>query len=147
MLASPGRGAKLRVDLKIHGTPIRSLYAEYSMIEIGNEADDYRLNVQGYSGTAGDALAHCSGYYQYGCSVGMKFYTRDRRAHNTISTYNCGERFHSGWWHRNCVNANLNGLFYGDTSDTGMLTHMSWYSPEHPTSDDVIFSEMKIKYS
>jgi len=47
---------------------------------------------------------------------GMQFSTRDRD--NDEWRNNCGVERRSGWWHRDCGYANLNGL-YSNTKKTG----------------------------
>ena len=55
-LASPGRGAILRVDIKLFNNPDSVKYAVYSNFEILSESEGYALKVGGFSGDAG---THC----------------------------------------------------------------------------------------
>ncbi|XP_069991825.1 techylectin-5A-like [Penaeus vannamei] len=89
---------ELRVDLAdFQGD---SKFAKYSSFSVGDRDDFYRLTVAGYSGTAGDALS---------VHNGMAFSAKDKDL--DPSSYHCAERFKSGWWHNNCHDANLNGLY------------------------------------
>ena len=47
---------KLRVDLEDFDGNIK--YAEYTTFKVASEADKYRLLIEGYSGTAGDAMTN-----------------------------------------------------------------------------------------
>ena len=44
----------MRVDLEEFDGDIR--YAEYSTFKVADEADEYRLLIEGYNGTAGDSM-------------------------------------------------------------------------------------------
>ena len=40
---------------------------------------------------------------------------------------NCAETFKSGWWHKDCFYANLNGIYRkGSNGDPKMLTWYHW---------------------
>ena len=60
-LASPGRGAILRVDIKHFNSPDSVRYAIYSKFEILSESEGYKLKVDGFSGDAGDSLSYQNG--------------------------------------------------------------------------------------
>ena len=49
----------LRVDLEDFDG--NTAYAEYTTFKVANEADKYRISVEGYSGTAGDSMQVSSG--------------------------------------------------------------------------------------
>ena len=132
-LASPGRGAKLRVDLKHIDYPHLMKYAEYSLFEISNETDGYRLKVGNYSGTAGDSLEY---------NNGMKFSTKD--VDNDLYGKSCAIEGSGPWWYTLCTYTALNSIFPVDSTVTN-LTVMHWY---HFANDfkAITFSEMKIMY-
>jgi len=80
--------------------------AEYWSFQIGDELNDkYRLEVSGYSGDAGDALAYEGdengngkfGNYNHN---GMAFSTHDQD--NDETTGNCASYFDGGCWYKNC---------------------------------------------
>ena len=90
---------KLRFDLQQNGTG-NWYYAEYSWFRVLSEADDYELQVGGFSGNASfDAL----GLYQNA----EKFTTFDRD--NDRSSYNCAALRGGGFWHGHCGGCLVNG--------------------------------------
>ena len=133
-LAAPGKGAKLRVDLKHMDFPGQIKYAEYSLFEISNEADGYRLAIGGYSGTAGDALIYHSN---------MKFSTKDRD-HDLRKNVNCAYTYQGAWWFNECYHSNLNGIYPPDNEQRE--TYITWQMLGN-TYGRVTFSEMKVRYS
>ncbi|XP_035785022.1 microfibril-associated glycoprotein 4-like [Anopheles albimanus] len=75
--------------------------ARYSEFEVANEANGYRLNLGTFvEGNAKDSLR---------ASDGSMFSTYDRD--NDLHAGSCAAFYASGWWYRNCMNANLNGLY------------------------------------
>ena len=131
-LAPPGKGAKLRVDLKHMDLPGESRYAEYSTFEISGEADDYKLTIGGYSGTVGDSLKYHNS---------MKFTTKDRDS-DLSSVKNCASHNQGAFWHKSCYTAHLNGIYPSDSNKHH--TYMSWYT-FITIHGRITFSEMKIK--
>ena len=104
-------------------------WAEYSTFSISDEADKYRLTVDGYSGDAGDALL--APKWPNWIANGMMFTTLD--SDNDINPYvNCGEKIKGGWWYRKCgtgiVNRNNNGIWVtGDAMyDVGYSIVACW---------------------
>ncbi|XP_016535172.1 fibrinogen alpha chain isoform X2 [Poecilia formosa] len=79
--------------------------AEYT-VRVGTEVEGFPLQVSGYTGDAGDALASHSG---------VKFSTFDKD--NDGSGENCAEAYGGGWWYNSCQAANLNGIYYKGTYD------------------------------
>jgi len=99
-----------RLRVEVQHRPNNLWYsAEYWSFKIGDgPTDQYRLNVAGYSGDAGDALQYEGDHHNNGrfgdyYNNGMKFTTFDRD--NDLATEgNCAavERF-AGWWYNNCL--------------------------------------------
>lgn len=89
---------KLRIDLEDFDGQKR--YAEYSSFRIASSTDNYRLNVSGYSGDAGDSLSSHSGY---------EFSTID--ADHDVYAPSCAKEFHGAWWYNACHSSNLNGRY------------------------------------
>ena len=89
----------LRVDLgDFQGN---TAYANYSTFSISDGSTEYILTVGGYSGTAGDSLAHHNG---------RRFTTRDND--NDAWLYNCAQERTGAWWYNNCAErSNLNGIY------------------------------------
>ncbi|XP_059140063.1 ficolin-2-like [Physella acuta] len=105
-LITSKRQHELRVDLTtVDGV---SYFAKYSNFSITSEADGYRLQVSGYSGTAGDGLV----YHNL-----MKFTTYDQD--NDLYGDNCASVYHGAWWYQSCYYSNLNGE-WGSTTVTGI---------------------------
>ncbi|XP_061179426.1 fibrinogen-like protein 1 [Saccostrea echinata] len=94
----------LRIELEDHGGNTR--YAEYSSFTVEDASDNYRIQVSGYSGNAGDSFAGTCSI----CNNGMPFSTYDRENDNH-STLNCAKWGKGGWWHNACHKTNLNGLY------------------------------------
>ena len=63
---------------------------------VEGEDQGYKLNVGGYSGTAGDDMA---GTMAHGSNNGMKFSTQDRD-NDLWGTTHCAQKFKQGWWFR-----------------------------------------------
>ena len=131
-LASPGKGAMLRVDMKHFRNPDSVKYAEYRLFEIMDEAAGYRLNVGGYSGDAGDSLLY---------HVRSMFTTKDRDQDSY--PVNCAVPCAGAWWYYKCYLANLNGLYRVNGQND--IKYMSWF-PLFNSYGGIIFSEMKLRY-
>ena len=108
---------ELRVDLEDFEN--NTAYALYENFTVAGAADQYRLQVSGYNGTAGDAMSSSSGY---------RFSTKDRD--NDISGgLNCALHYKGPWWHWVCSWANLNAKYYFTptvTSDSCGVTWFQW---------------------
>ncbi|XP_050092263.1 microfibril-associated glycoprotein 4-like [Anopheles aquasalis] len=88
--------------------------ARYSEVEVANEANGYRLTLGTFvEGKAKDSLR---------ASDGSMFSTYDRD--NDLHAGSCAAFYASGWWYRNCMNANLSGLYR--QHDPNNAT-MNWY--------------------
>ncbi|XP_078583008.1 uncharacterized protein LOC144865859 [Branchiostoma floridae x Branchiostoma japonicum] len=102
---------RLRIDLLDWNNEAR--YAEYSTFRVSGESDGYRLHISargsGYSGTAGDGMAHHNG---------RKFSTVDRD-NDISSSGSCSQRYgQGGWWFRSCSAYYLNGRYLGNCGDS-----------------------------
>ena len=118
----------LRVDLgDFDGN---TSYAQYTTFSVGNSTTEYTLTVGGYSGTAGDGLAHHNG---------MKFSTRDND--NDNHSINCAQHYHGGWWFEGCLGSHLNGPYHHNPviSPNGTV----WYTWKGYLS--LKFTEMKTR--
>ena len=94
---------ELRVDLADYEGNYK--YAQYSFFSVGNSGTNYRLNIAGYTGTAGDSLA---------VHNGMQFTTKDRD--NDRDSQNCASYHHGAWWYNACHYSHLNGLYRSGSS-------------------------------
>jgi len=101
---------RLRVELQERSTNLW-YSAEYWSFKIGDELNDqYRLEVAGYSGDAGDSLQYegdWNGNQQFGYFYhnGMKFTTYDND--NDLRSDNCATAKSGGWWYNRCFMACL----------------------------------------
>ena len=94
--------SQLRVE--INTTSTGNKYAKYSNFTITNEATNYTLFVDFYSGSATDQLNYHNG---------MAFSTKDRD--NDKQSGSCAIGHRGAWWYKTCRVSNLNGN-YGDGS-------------------------------
>ena len=95
-------GYKLKFDLQSRNTSW--YHAEYSTFRVLTEADNYRLQVAGYSGNAGrDAF----GRHQNG----MMFSTYDRDNDQWLGTH-CAAYTGGGFWYWSCGGCRVNGGSY-----------------------------------
>ena len=97
---------KLKFDLQSRNTG-KWYYAEFSTFVVLPEAQNFKLQVAGYSGNAGkDSFKYHNG--------GM-FSTYDRD-NDELSSGNCAASRGCGFWYRSCdhcaVNSDVTGLFY-----------------------------------
>ena len=113
----------LRVDLgDFEGN---TAYANYSRFSISDGSTEYILTVGGYSGTAGDSLAHHNG---------SRFSTRD----NENGGGNCAQDFTGAWWYYSCYDSNLNGRYFNTATNNNQgINWQGW------KSTTLKFTEMK----
>ena len=120
---------ELRVDLADYEGNYK--YAQYSFFSVGNSGTNYRLNIAGYTGTAGDSLTYHNG---------MQFTTKDRD--NDQWPENCATRWPGAWWYKGCGLSNLNGLYRsGLSGDRGVVWRNflnNWTSLK--------FAQMKLRF-
>jgi len=120
----------LRVDLQDWTGAWR--YQQYSNLVVGDRSTNYYLKQLGIcSGTAGDSLEY---------HVGMQFSTHDKD--NDVCTCNCAEDLMGAWWHRDCRQSSLNGLYTNQTNNRGII----WYT-WGGVFNSLKTSEMKIRPS
>ena len=135
LLAAPGKGAILNVELKHRNDTETRLRAVYKIFEIASEADNYKITAGQCIGDACDALA-----YQNGAN----FSTRDND--NDRSPMNCAQEYTGGWWFNDCKEpnlTNLNGLF-PDKNGTESKETMRWGSWQDDKGN-IIYSVMKLR--
>jgi len=125
---------RLRVEVQDRSTNLW-YSAEYWTFNIGDGLhDQYRLEVAGYSGDAGDAFQYQgewngNGYFGHYYHNGMMFSTYDQD--NDLSPNNhCATSHSGGWWYRRCYWACL----------TCYRTYYKWTRPM-----SIVNSRMMIK--
>ncbi|XP_069838028.1 tenascin-N-like [Dendropsophus ebraccatus] len=123
---TPGTNYELRVDLRVGA---ESAYAVYRTFKVGSSRDRYKLTVDDYSGTAGDALKYHNG---------LKFTTWDKD--NDLALTNCALSHRGAFWYRNCHLANPNGQ-YGDNNHSQGVNWEPWKGHEF----SIPFIEMKMR--
>ena len=89
---------KLRFDLQVRSDHSWR-YAEYSSFVVSSEADNYRMQVSGYSGNAGD-------WFSYNNNDEFTTYDRD----NDRISRNCAVENVGGFWYKNCAYASVNAM-------------------------------------
>lgn len=95
-------------------------YAQYDQFHVANESQYYRLTIEGYSGTAGDAMQ-----YNKKFNHNQKNFTTPDRDNDQYPSGNCGAYYSSGWWFDACMAANLNGKYY-ETRYKGVRNGIFW---------------------
>lgn len=115
------------------------VYALYDYFRVESEQMQYRLTIEGYSGTAGDAM---STYHN-----NMKFSTIDRDYDQW--ELHCAKKDQSGWWFRACGYASLNGLYIQkgniDIAPDGLIRGIIWYQWKKTYGYSMKKTEIKIK--
>jgi len=98
---------RLRVEVQQKDTELW-FSAEYWSFKIGDELNDrYRLELDGYSGDAGDSLRHDEDWYGNGnvgwyLHNGMMFSTHDQDNDNNPAPAYCVPIAGGGWWYNQC---------------------------------------------
>ncbi|XP_066304382.1 fibrinogen C domain-containing protein 1-A-like [Branchiostoma lanceolatum] len=121
------RNHQLRIDMEDWGgdkrfasySTFRSVHFHGTTYRVSGEADGYRLHVSGYSGNAGDAMAH---------NNGKMFSTMDRD-NDAWGGYHCSQRRgQGGWWFGSCSHSYLNGRYLGNCgSSCSRYQGVLWY--------------------
>ena len=114
--------------------PDGKYYAQYRRFYLSDVADNYRLHVEGFHGTASDSAlaAH---------NNGLPFTTFDNDNDSRLwSGGICAVAFNSGWWFDTCSNNNPNGLIK-DSGDGVKASH----SRDLPLRNPVQKIEMKVR--
>ncbi|KAG8194678.1 hypothetical protein JTE90_027993 [Oedothorax gibbosus] len=122
----------VRFDMRHHnGT---SAYALYDKFWIEDEDKKYQLNIDGYSGNAGDSMSY---------HKAMKFSTSDND--NDQHSGNCAVMYSGAWWYKTCQQVTFNGLYrIGKYSVPGSTDGIHWYKfSDYP--DSLEFTEIKIR--
>lgn len=91
--------------------------AEYSTFSISDEAGNYQLAVDGYSGDSGDSLRNSFS------ASGQMFSTYDRD-NDQCGGYNCAAGDGGAWWFACCARGNIN-----------YDSNAAWGDDNHPAAD------------
>ncbi|KAH9525781.1 hypothetical protein Btru_002355 [Bulinus truncatus] len=120
---------ELRIDM-IHDH--NQYYAHYRNFSIGDELSGYTLNVNGYTGTAGDDFQILNN---------TRFSTPDRPNYGPNMDVYCASNYQAGWWFNSCQNSVLTGHF---NPRSGNLHGVIWRSLTGSTTN-LFGVEMKIR--
>jgi len=94
-------------------------YAEYSSFKLYSEREQYKLEIGGYTGNAGDSLNDP----WYGSNLSpFSTYNRD----NDRSSLNCASMLKGGWWWKSCGRG-LNGIYLTDPQDLTARQGIVWF--------------------
>ncbi|XP_063047101.1 angiopoietin-2a [Engraulis encrasicolus] len=105
----------LRIDMEDwEGSSAFSQYDEFS---IGDESQNYRIYLKGYSGSAGKISSLGQ--------PGSDFSTKD--ADNDKCVCKCSQLTSGGWWFDACGPSNLNGIYYQQGQNTNRFNGIKWY--------------------
>ena len=121
-----GQQTTLRFDLGDHEGNKR--YAKYTTFQVSDSSTNYRMNVAGYSGDAGDSFSNHNG---------VMFTTKDRD-HDTYGL-NCAAQYKGAWWYTHCHYSNLNGVYSSTTYAEG-VNWRHWKGYHYSLK----FTEMKV---
>ena len=127
-----------RTEMRIDMADFRGdkKYAYYNFFMVGNAASKFKLQVAGYSGTAGDSI---SGDYSIN---GMAFSTHDND-NDLWSGGNCAREWKGGWWYNQCTHSQLNGIYHHDTTPRNWEA-VVWFLFTTSTRS-LKFAEMKLR--
>ncbi|KAM4795779.1 angiopoietin-2-like [Rhinophrynus dorsalis] len=111
----------LRIQLRDwDGNEAYSLYDHFSL---GSEEQNYRLQLRGYSGTAGRTSSLSP--------PGTDFSTKD--VDNDRCSCKCAQMAMGGWWFDACGPSNLNGVYYPGGHSTAKFNSIKWHYWKGPT--------------
>ena len=97
---------KLRVDLQAKNNS-QWYWAEYQTFVVWDESTQYRLEIGGYNGNAGDSFTSHS-------LNGIGFSTRDRDNDKAAGSCSVGGCYNTGFWYNNCGHVLISSPDAGD---------------------------------
>ncbi|XP_059928616.1 angiopoietin-2a [Gadus macrocephalus] len=92
-------------------------YSQYEQFNLEGEAKNYRINIKGYSGTAGKISSLGT--------PGSDFSTKD--TDNDKCVCKCSQLTTGGWWFDACGPSNLNGMYYQQGQNSNRFNGIKWY--------------------
>lgn len=98
--------SSLRIDIQPWDDS--SSHADYEQFSIGNEEQQYKLEISSFDGnqsTAGDSL---SPFWDSANGVGFSTFDRDN---DQLFYDNCALIYQSAWWFTSCFQSHLNGIY------------------------------------
>uniref|UniRef100_UPI0037E994C3 angiopoietin-2a n=1 Tax=Semicossyphus pulcher TaxID=241346 RepID=UPI0037E994C3 len=109
------RSYKLRIQLG--DWEGNSGFSQYDQFTLDSEAQNYRIHLKGFSGTAGKISSIGQ--------PGSDFSTKD--ADNDKCVCKCSQLTTGGWWFDACGPSNLNGMYYQQGQNTNRFNGIKWY--------------------
>ncbi|KAK7930780.1 hypothetical protein WMY93_007175 [Mugilogobius chulae] len=106
---------KLRIQLS--DWEGNSGFSQYDQFLLESEAQNYRIHLKGYSGTAGKISSIGQ--------PGSEFSTKD--ADNDKCVCKCSQLTTGGWWFDACGPSNLNGMYYQQGQNSNRFNGIKWY--------------------
>ncbi|XP_028982703.1 angiopoietin-2a [Betta splendens] len=106
---------KLRIQLS--DWEENSGFSLYDQFSLDTEAQNYRIHLKGYSGTAGKISSIGQ--------PGSDFSTKD--ADNDKCVCKCSQLTTGGWWFDACGPSNLNGVYYQQGQNSNRFNGIKWY--------------------
>ncbi|XP_027133153.1 angiopoietin-2a [Larimichthys crocea] len=92
-------------------------FSQYDQFSLDSEAQNYRIHLKGYSGTAGKISSIGQ--------PGSDFSTKD--ADNDKCVCKCSQLTTGGWWFDACGPSNLNGMYYQQGQNSNRFNGIKWY--------------------
>ncbi|XP_034057638.1 angiopoietin-2a [Gymnodraco acuticeps] len=106
---------KLRIQLS--DWEGNSEFSQYDQFSLDSEAQNYRIHLKGFSGTAGKISSIGQ--------PGSDFSTKD--ADNDKCVCKCSQLTTGGWWFDACGPSNLNGMYYQQGQNSNRFNGIKWY--------------------
>ncbi|KAK9541647.1 hypothetical protein VZT92_001674 [Zoarces viviparus] len=106
---------KLRIQLS--DWEGNSGFSQYDQFSLDGEAQNYRIHLKGFSGTAGKISSIGQ--------PGSDFSTKD--ADNDKCVCKCSQLTTGGWWFDACGPSNLNGMYYQQGQNSNRFNGIKWY--------------------
>ncbi|XP_051273063.1 angiopoietin-2a [Dicentrarchus labrax] len=106
---------KLRIQLS--DWEGNSGFSQYDQFSLDSEAQNYRIHLKGFSGTAGKISSIGQ--------PGSDFSTKD--ADNDKCVCKCSQLTTGGWWFDACGPSNLNGMYYPQGQNSNRFNGIKWY--------------------
>ncbi|XP_053189177.1 angiopoietin-2a isoform X2 [Scomber japonicus] len=92
-------------------------FSQYDQFSLDGEAQNYRIHLKGFSGTAGKISSIGQ--------PGSDFSTKD--ADNDKCVCKCSQLTTGGWWFDACGPSNLNGMYYQQGQNSNRFNGIKWY--------------------
>ncbi|XP_078129451.1 angiopoietin-2a [Sander vitreus] len=92
-------------------------FSQYDQFSLDSEAQNYRIHLKGFSGTAGKISSIGQ--------PGSDFSTKD--ADNDKCVCKCSQLTTGGWWFDACGPSNLNGMYYQQGQNSNRFNGIKWY--------------------